>query len=123
MNRFTGVGRLARNAVLNGSEKKALKFTLATNYGYNEKTEKERVAFVPCVVFQPAEDIAKTLTENGKGVLVAVDGRVVTSKFESKGEMKYSTEVAVDRKGIRVLSKASRPVPEIEDHVFTGEQQ
>ena len=123
MNRFTGVGRLARNAVVNGGEKKVLKFTLATNYGHNEKTGKERVAFVPCVVFGPAEELAAALTENGNGVLVSVDGRVVTSKFESKGETKYSTEVAVDRNSVKVLSKASKPVPEIEDHIFTGEQQ
>ena len=43
MNRFTGVGRLARNAIVNGGEKKVLKFTLATNYGMNGKTGKERV--------------------------------------------------------------------------------
>ena len=114
---------MARNAVLNGGEKKVLKFTLATNYGMNAKTGKERVAFVPCVVFGSAEELAAALTENGKGVLVSVDGRVVTSKFESNGQTKYSTEVAVDKNGIRVLAKASAQGPEIEEHVFTGEGQ
>ena len=121
MNRFTGVGRLARNAVLNGSEKKALKFTLATNYGHNEKTGKDRVAFVPCVCFGASEDIVKTLTEDGKGVLVSVEGRVVNSRFESKGETKYSTEVVVEKTGLRWLAKPAQKGPELEEHVFMGE--
>ena len=121
MNRFTGVGRLARNAVLNGSEKKVLKFTLATNYGRNAKTGKDRVAFVPCVCFGPDEDIVRVLTEEGKGVLVSVEGRVVNSKFESKGQTKYSTEVVVEKSSLKFLAKPAHNGPELEEHLFTGD--
>ena len=122
MNRFTGVGRLARNAVLNGSEKKALKFTLATNYGRNAKTGKDRVAFVPCVCFGASEDIVSLLTQEGKGVLVSVEGRVVNSKFESKGETKYSTEVVVEKTSLKCLAKPAHGGPELEEHLLTGDQ-
>lgn len=103
MNKFIGAGSLPRNAVLNGNEKKVLRFTLTTQYGRNKKTGKSRLAFVPCVIFRPSEDTANLLVENGKGLQIGLEGWVNTSKFESKGITKYSTEVIVDEKSLRVL--------------------
>ncbi len=103
MNKFIGVGSLPRAGILNGSEKKVLRFTLATFLGENRKTRKGRWAFVPCVVFTPADNVARLVTENWKGALIGLEGRVNTSKFESKGATKYSTEVIVDERSIRLL--------------------
>ena len=41
--------------------------------------------------------------EYPKGVLIGLEGRVNTSKFESKGQTKYSTEVIADERSIQIL--------------------
>ncbi len=103
MNKFIGVGTLPRNGVLNGTGKKVLRFTLATYVGENRKTKKALWSFVPCVVFKPSQETVRLLTENTKGLLIGLEGRVNTSKFESRGVTKYSTEVVVDERSIRPL--------------------
>jgi len=94
---------LPRNAILNGNEKKVLRFTLATRYGTNKKTRKDFWAYVPCVIFRPSENTRNLLMENSKGLLIGLEGRVNTSKFESKGITKYSTEVIADERSLRIL--------------------
>jgi single-strand DNA-binding protein len=104
MNRFTGVGTLPRAAVLNGSEKKVLRFTLRTSLGLSRKSDRERLAFVPCVVFKPGQALVQMLTEHFDGMVIGLEGRVNTSKFETKdGQTKYSTEVIVDQGSIQPL--------------------
>ena len=98
MNRFIGVGRLPRNAVVVGKEKKVLRFTLATP---NSQARKGTYwSYVPCIVFKPSEELASFLTQNGKGAILTLEGRVNTSRFESKGQTRYSTEVIVDERSI-----------------------
>jgi single-stranded DNA-binding protein len=102
MNRFNGVGTLPRAAILNGGEKKVLRFTLRTILGHNNKTNKDRLAFVPCVVFKPTQTLVQMLTEHFDGMTISLEGRVNTSKFETKdGQTKYSTEVIVDQTSIK----------------------
>ena len=104
MNRFTGVGTLPRAAIVNGGDKKVLRFTLRTLLGHSKKTDKDRLAFVPCVVFKPTQTLVQMLTEHFEGMVIGLEGRVSTSKFETKdGETKYSTEVIVDQGSIQPL--------------------
>lgn len=103
MNRFVGVGRLPRNAMLAGSEKQVLRFTLATPNGQGRKGPYS--AYVPCVVFKPSPELASLLAEKGKGMVLALEGRVNTSRFESKGQTRYSTEVIVDERSIRLMEE------------------
>jgi len=104
MNRFIGVGTLPRAAILNGGEKKVLRFTLRTLMGHNKKTGKDRWGFVPCVVFKPVGTLTQMLTEHFNGMVIGLEGRVNTSKFETKeGQTKYSTEVIVDQGSIQPL--------------------
>jgi single-stranded DNA-binding protein len=106
MNRFIGSGRLTKNAIVNGGDRKALKFTIAAKYGYDSKEEKERVEFVPCVLFTPPNDkLGIFLAAQGKGVFVEFEGRVHTSKFEKDGETKYSTEVVVDNRTLNIITR------------------
>ena len=103
MNIFVGSGRLVRNAVVNGTENKAMKFTIAAGSGYNSRAKKAKVEFVPCVLFNPPQQLEVFLTQEGKGVLVEIQGRVCTSKFEVKGEVKYSTQVIVDKGNFNIV--------------------
>ena len=75
MNIVSMTGRLVRNAHLNGSgDKRALKFTIAANSGYDAKKKSERTEFVPCVYFNPAEKLQAFLSEEGKGKLITKRG-------------------------------------------------
>lgn len=95
MNLFIGAGRLTRNAIVNGTEHKALKFTIAAGNN-NKNNGKEKVDFVPCVLFRPSQEIEQFLVEQGKGALVKFEGKVATSRFEADGKTRYSTEVIVN---------------------------
>ena len=104
MNKFIGVGRLPRSGTVNGTEKKVLRFTLATKTGNGGKNRKLRQAFVPCVIFKPSEPAICLLTGDPKGLLIGLEGRVNTSKYETRdGQTKYSTEVIVDERSLELL--------------------
>ena len=103
MNSFIGSGRLVRDAVVNGNGK-VLKFTIAAQYGYDAKAEKQRIEYVPCVMFNPGEKLTELLATQGKGMMVEFQGRVSTSKFEAKGEVQYRTEVVVSLASFCILN-------------------
>jgi single-strand DNA-binding protein len=117
MNKFIGVGTLPRCGTLNGTEKKVLRFTLATKVGHNGKEKKPRLAFVPCVIFKPSEPAICLLTADPKGLLIGLEGRVNTSKFEARdGQTKYSTEVIVDERSLELLDLQASIEPSDDGH-------
>lgn len=95
MNNFTGSGRLTRNAVLKG---KVLLFTIAASNDLSKKVD-----FVPCTLFNAEEEVAKLLTEKGKGLEVELQGYVSTSKVQQNGTVKYFTRVIVNQDSLAVL--------------------
>ena len=105
MNVFIGSGRLVKDAIVHGAENKALKFTIAAKYGYDKEAQKERVEFLPCVIFNPSEALEEHLVKKGKGLFVEFQGRVATSKFESDGATKYSTEVVVSTASFNIVTR------------------
>ncbi len=88
-------GKLARNAIVGGTGDKVLLFTLATKYGFNTIEKKDRTAYVPCVLFNPAPELELLLSQKGKGVYIECEGRVSSSSYEVDGERKFKTEVIV----------------------------
>lgn len=104
MNKFMGSGRLTRDAMLNGGARKALKFTIAARYGYDKENKKDRVEFVPCVLFDPGEKLIDMMTTNGKGMQIELEGRIKTSKYERDGKNHYSTEVIADKRSFKIIS-------------------
>ena len=82
MNICAMAGRLARNAVLKGAEKKVLLFTLVATCGWDDTEQKDRVSYVPVVVFNPSDDLAQSLVTNGKGTYVELGSLGRTSSRE-----------------------------------------
>ena len=78
MNKFVGAGTLPRNGMVIGSDKKVLRFTLATLVGHNKKTKKDLWAYVPCVIFKPTEKTIGLLTENTSE---GIQGRTWKTEF------------------------------------------
>lgn len=103
MNICAIAGRLARNAVLKGTDKQVLLFTLAATAGWDEHEQQDRVSYVPIVVFNPSEDLVHTLVQRGKDTYVELEGRVVSSSYEANGERKFTTEVVAFNRSITLL--------------------
>lgn len=102
MNTCSISGELVRNAVCHGTNDKAMAFTVAAKYGYNAEEKKDRISFVPCVVFNPDHELVTLLTEKGKGVHLEFEGRVNSSKYDVEGQTRYKTEVVVRNGTIQV---------------------
>jgi single-stranded DNA-binding protein len=99
-------GRIVKNAVLKGTEPKTLSFTLETRYGYNESEKKDRMAFVPCVLFNPLPELAQMLSTQGEGLCVELEGRISGPSPEANGGRKFGTEVIVRNKSLVILDVA-----------------
>ena len=89
--------------MLKGAEKKVLLFTLVATCGWDDTEQKDRVSYVPVVVFNPSEDLVQTLVNRGEGTYIELEGRVVSSSYESKGERKFTTEVVAFNRSITLL--------------------
>lgn len=98
MNNFNGSGKLTRNAVVKGDEKKVLLFTIAASNEFSK-----RVDFIPCTLFNADEELIKLLTERGKGLEVEFEGYVSTSRVQQNGTVKYFTRVIVNPETLTVL--------------------
>src|SRR3989344_4973429 len=97
MNNFNGSGRLTRNAVVKGDEKKVLLFTIAASNEF-----RKGVDFVPCTIFGASEELIKLLTERGKGIEVEFEGYVSTSRVQQDGAVRYFTRVIVNPESLTV---------------------
>ena len=107
MNKFIGSGRIVKNAIVNGQEKKALKFIMLAKHGYDPKEKKDLMELVPCVMFNPSEKQQEFLTGQGKGMHVEFEGRVATSEFEREGQPEFSTEVVIDKRTFNIVMSRS----------------
>ena len=97
-------GRVFKNATSKGSEPKTLSFMLETRYANGEKGQKERSAFVPCVMFNPDPGIEATLTTQGEGVHLEFEGRISGQNPDANGGRKYGSEVIVRNRTLTVFS-------------------
>jgi hypothetical protein len=97
-------GRIIRNGTAKGSEPKALSFTLETRYGQNGSEGKDRVTYVPCVMFNPTPEVESLLTTRGEGLLVELEGRISGPNPETNGNRKFNPEVVVKNRTLMVLS-------------------
>jgi len=99
-------GRVFKNALVKGTEPKTLTFTLETKYGYNESGKKDRVAFVPCVLFNPEPEVEALLTTEGEGLVVELEGRVSGANPDANGGRRFNTEVIVKNRTFTVLQSS-----------------
>jgi single-stranded DNA-binding protein len=96
-------GKLARSAIVNGNQDRALVFTLVAKRGFNPETQKDRIDYVPCVIFNPKPELEQQLTQNGKGVYLECEGRVSSSSYEVDGQKRYKTEVVLRTGSVTIV--------------------
>jgi single-strand DNA-binding protein len=91
MNKFIGVGRLAKDVEIrysqSGTAVANLNIAISSGYGEHKKTD-----FIPIVAFQKlAEICGNNLT---KGSQILVEGRIQVRNYETQdGQKRYVTEV------------------------------
>lgn len=94
MNKFIGIGRLAKDVELRTttSGNSVATFTIAIDrFGAKEKT----TDFISCVAWGK---VAETTAQYcGKGSQVAVDGSVQVRTYEKDGQKRYITEIMCNR--------------------------
>ena len=99
-------GRIVKHATVKHTEPTTLSFILETRYGYSESEKKERVAFVPCVLFNPSPEVEQVLTTKGEGLAVELEGRISGPSPEANGGRRFGTEVIVRTKSLTILGPA-----------------
>ena len=93
MNELRLKGTIVRNGVVNEKTKKALKFTVKTKA---DELRGMGISFVPCVLFDPKQDIENLLCLEGAGLVVEITGYIKQFVYEVNGAKRYSVEVVVD---------------------------
>jgi len=78
MNLCVLAGRIVRDAVVKGGERKILRFTVETRDGHDEGETKARINQVPCVLFGPSPELEQVLLSAGEGRQVELQGRVAS---------------------------------------------
>ena len=92
MNIFAGIGRII-DANLSG---KVLKFNLAIL--------QEKPCYVPCVLFDPNEEVLKFIEQlQAREQVVSLQGRVSSYEFESHGRTIRKIDVVTFPKSIRPI--------------------
>lgn len=98
MNNFKGIGRLTKDVetrYTNGGMAVA-RFTIALDRGKDKDGNDKGADFPSCVAFgRNAENLEKF---SGKGLRVAIDGRIQTGSYDGQdGKKVYTTDVVADR--------------------------
>lgn len=94
-------GELVNNALVRGNERRVLVFTIATKNGSGDA--EAGISHVPCVVFNPSDELQQLLTTRGRGLVVELQGRVNASRFDASVEPRANAEVVVYSKSLKVL--------------------
>ena len=103
MNVCAIAGRLVRDAVVRGTDRKVLLFTVATTSKQENDEQKDRVNYIPCAVFNPSPELEQALVAEGKGTHIELEGRISSSSYEINGERKFSTEVVAFNRSIAIV--------------------
>lgn len=98
MNRWTGIGRLTKDPVINKDGNVAIaRYTLAVDRRgvKTEDPNAQTADFISCVVFGKAVDFVEKWLK--KGTKIAVEGHIVTGSYTNKdGQKVFTTDVAID---------------------------
>lgn len=93
-------GHVLNNAIVRGKEKKVLVFTVVTTHQNGEG--EPSASHVPCVLFNPTEELVQALTTQGKGKPIELQGRVNASRFDASAEPRSNGEVVVYNKSVKL---------------------
>src|ERR1043166_5366544 len=108
MNHCSLVGHLLHHATVKGSKNHVLVFTVETKQSSASADKDDVISQVPVVLFNPSPELEEQLTRSGRGTLVALQGRVNTTRYESpQGEARLTTEVIAFTKSFVVLVPAA----------------
>lgn len=97
MNQVICMGRVTKDIELRNTQSgmATAKFSIAIDRGKDKEGNSRGTDFPNCVAFgKTAESLAKF---TGKGLRVAIIGRIQTGSYEKEGQKVYTTDIMVDR--------------------------
>lgn len=116
MNRWTGIGRLTKDPVINrDSNVPVARYTLAVDrrVARTDDPNAQTADFISCVAFGKAVDFVEKWLK--KGTKIAVEGHIVTGSYTNKdGQKVFTTDVAIDTHEFvesKGASQTSAPAP------------
>lgn len=96
MNKWNGIGRLTKDVDVRyaaDTQNAVARMTVAIDDGYGEK---KKTNFIPVIAFGKTAEACEKYT--GKGLRVAVEGKINTGSYQNKdGATVYTTDVIADR--------------------------
>ena len=101
------MGRITKDIEIKTVNGKAVtRFTVAVDSKY----AKDKSNFIPCTAWgKTAEFIGKYFS---KGSMIAIEGEIVTGKYEKDGRMVYTTDLNVERASFTGERREATPHPE-----------
>lgn len=100
MNLCIVAGQIVRNATVKGNDRKVLRFTVETRDSQPEG--ESRINNVPCVVFNPDPVLENTLTLQGEGQRVELQGRITS--WDTEAPSRACAEVVVFNRSLALLN-------------------
>ena len=119
MNQTILIGRITKDVECKYTQggMAVARFTIAIDRGKDKNGEDRGADFPSCVAFgRTAENLERF---SGKGLRVAVTGRITTGSYEKDGQKVFTTEVTADKvefidwkEGSQKQQKPAEPAPE-----------
>ena len=106
MNVFSCAGRVIKAFEpfqVNDNGTTAVRFTVVAENGQMSKEGKKMVDFIPCLVFNPEDEMIELLSREKLGFIVELKGKVSTTQFMVNGKKQYRGEVIVFKNSFHVL--------------------
>ena len=95
MNKWLGVGRITKDIELKygaASQTAVCRFSVAIDDGYGDK---KKTNFINVIAFGKTAEACERYT--GKGLRVAVEGKISTDSYEKDGKKVYTTDIIAER--------------------------
>lgn len=96
MNKWEGIGRLTKDVVVNyaaASQTAVARMTMAIDDGYGEK---KKTNFINVIAFGKTAENCEKFT--GKGLRIAVEGKLQSGSYDNKeGKKVYTLDVVAER--------------------------
>lgn len=106
MNSFSCSGKVIKVTeplLLNEGKTVALRFTVVAVNGQLDLSGKPRVDFIPCIIFNPDDEVQEIFSRDKLGFIVEFSGKIATTNLTSNGKKSFRTEAVVYPKSLHML--------------------
>lgn len=106
MNSFSCSGKVAKvlEPLFLNEKTMAQRFTVVAVNGQTDSSGKSRTDYIPCILFNPDEELQELFSGDKTGFTIEFNGKVTTTNFANNGRKSYRTEVVVYPKTLHIVT-------------------